>query len=282
MSPEYIKADQEETMQKFHVAVLLFMLVLSGCGLQSAPLFSGLFPTDTPTITPTFTPTVTPLPTSTETPTLTPSPLPTGTPTITPTPGPFSFREDFSQASALKHFTCEQCKVENGQLLFGPFPAVDNMGEQFSLAVCNECGKHTYYRVSVDATYLDGPTDRFFGLTSSVDAGNNSLNRLFYLGVSTWQVYVIRDYDYGKGMLNELQSDLSGYIFPTYSTNHLLIEVRPSARPNFVDVYFTVNGGLLYVLYLQPAVPTYAGLGMSFHSMTVQYDNFVYEEIEVP
>jgi hypothetical protein len=58
-------------------------------------------------------------------------------------------------------------------------------------------------------------------------------------------------------------------------------QVKPSAQPDFVDVYFTVNNGLMYVLYLQPVKPTYAGLGMSFHSMRVAYDNFVYEEIEV-
>jgi hypothetical protein len=268
-------------MRKIYLVILLLILGLSGCNLNSAPFIGGLFPTETPTITPTFTPTLTPVPTATETPTLTPSPLPTDTPTITPTPGPFSFREDFSEAGALRHFSCDQCKVENGQLLFGPFPPVDNMGEQFSMVLCEECGKHTYYRVSVDATYMDGPTDRFFGIIGHVDGDADTLNRLIYFGVSTWQVFAIRDYNYGKGILNELQSNLSGYIIPTRGTNHLVIEVKPSAQPDFVDVYFTVNGGLLYVLYLQPAEPTYAGLGMSFHSMTVAYDNFVYEEIEV-
>jgi len=48
-----------------------------------------------------------------------------------------------------------------------------------------------------------------------------------------------------------------------------------------VDVYFRVNNAVMYVLYSQPALPTQAGLGMSFHSMTVAYDNFAYEEIEV-
>jgi hypothetical protein len=155
------------------------------------------------------------------------------------------------------------------------------MGEQFSMVVCEVCGEHTYYRVSVDATYVDGPTDRFFGLIGLINADSVDLNRVIYLGISTWQVYVIRDYDYKNSMLNELNSNLTGYIYPTTATNHIVIEVKPSAQPNFVDVYFTVNNGLLYVLYTQPAVPTLAGLGMSFHSMTVAYDNFVYEEIEV-
>ena len=120
-----------------------------------------------------------------------------------------------------------------------------------------------------------------YGIVGGVRRDNLRIDRILYFGVSTWQVYTIRDYDYGKGLLNELQSNLSGYINPTTATNHLVIEVKPSSQPEFVDVYFTVNNGLMYVLYLQPAKPTYAGLGMSFHSMTVAYDNFSYEEIEV-
>jgi hypothetical protein len=56
--------------------------------------------------------------------------------------------------------------------------------------------------------------------------------------------------------------------------------VQPSAQPDLVDVNFTINGGKVYVLYSQPAVPTLAGMGMSFHSMTVAFDNFLFEEIE--
>jgi hypothetical protein len=265
----------------YMVTLLLVILLTNGCSLGSAPLIGGLFATETPTSTPTFTPTLTPIPTATQTPTLTPSPIPTDTPTITPTPGPFSFRDDFSQANALSRYSCDQCKIEDGRLIFGPFDPVDNIGEQFSMVLCEECGAHTYYRVSVDATYVSGPTDRFYGIIGLVDGDASKLDRVIYLGISTWQVYVVRDYDYKNEWLKELNSDLSGYVNPTTATNHIVIEVKPSAQPNFVDVYFTVNGGLLYVLYLQPAEPTYAGLGMSFHSMTVAFDNFVYEEIEV-
>jgi hypothetical protein len=282
MATVYIAPNQEDFMNKMYCVLLLLAVLLSnGCSLQSAPLIGGFFPSETPTITPTFTATVTPIPTSTETPTLTPSPIPTDTPTITPTPGPFSLQDDFSASNSLSRYSCDQCKVEDGRLLFGPFPPKDNLGEQFNMIVCEVCGEHTYYRLSVDATYVSGPTDRFYGIVGLVDANAAKLDRVIYFGVSTWQVYVIRDYDYHQGVLNELQSNLSGYINPTTATNHIVIEVKPSATPNFVDVYFTVNGGMLYVLYLQPAVPTRAGLGMSFHSMTVAYDNFTYEEIEV-
>ena len=269
-------------MKRSYLLVFLLVAIISnGCSLQTAPLISGFFPSETPTPTLTATATLTPIPTSTETLTLTPSPLPTDTPTITPTPGPFSYSEDFSQSNALSNFSCDQCKIEDGTLLFGPFEPEDNLGEQFNAVICETCGEHTYYRTSVDVTYMDGPTDRFYGIIGLASANSESFHRLLYFGISTWQVYTIRDYDYGKALLTELQSNLSGYINPTRATNHLVIEVKPSAQPDFVDVYFTVNNGLLYILYLQPAKPTYAGLGMSFHSMSVAYDNFVYEELDV-
>jgi len=259
------------------------IFALSSCDLKSAPVIGGFFPTDTPTPTLTFTPTLTPTATATptETPTLTPSPIPTDTPTITPTPGPFSFSDDFSSPNSLGNYTCNKCVVKDGRLVFGPFDPVDNIGEQFSLIVCETCGKHIYYRLSVDATYVDGPTDRFFGLTALIDGTSNRLDRVIYFGASTWQVYAIRDYDYKNSFLNEFVQDLTGYLNPGVATNHIVIEVKPSAQPNLVDVYFTINNGILYVLYSQPAIPTEAGMGMSFHSMTVAFDNFQYEEIEV-
>lgn len=268
-------------MKPTYTIISFIILALSSCSLKSVPVIGGFFPSETPTITPTFTPTETPIPTSTETPTPTPSPVPSNTPTITPTPGPFSYSEDFSASNSVSNFSCDKCRVQDGELLFGPFSPENNLGEQFSLIVCEACNAHTYYRVSVDATYVDGPTDRFFGVTALIDADANQLNRLVYLGTSTWQVYTIRDYDYKNSLLKELNSNISGYIYPTTATNHLVIEVKPAAQPNLVDVYFTINGGVLYVLYSQPAVPTVAGLGMSFHSMTVAFDNFLYEEIEV-
>ena len=263
----------------------LILLGSIGCNFGSVPMLGGLFPTETPTATltftpsPTFTPTLTS--TATETPTLTPSPLPTDTPTISPTPGPFSYIEDFSQNSALDAFLCDKCRIDNGRLLFGPLAPENNIGEQFGIVLCEVCGEHIYYRISVDVTYVDGPTDRFYGIISLVDTSRATLKRAIYLGASTWQVYVIRDYDYDHSLLKELNTNSTGYLNPGTATNHLEIEVKPSAQPNLVDAYFRINGAVMYVLYSQPAVHTQAGFGMSFHSMTVAYDNLQYEEIVV-
>lgn len=262
------------------IILVILTLVISSCSLESAPIISGFYPTDTPTHTATFTPTATATSTPTETPTQTPSPIPSRTPTITPTPGPFTYYEDFSNPGSISNFICDKCRVQDGKLVFGPFDPENNLGEQFNFVICDTCGEHTYYRISADATYMEGPTDRFFGLIALLDLTPTQLNRLLYLGTSTWQIYVIRDYDYKNGVLNELNANVSGYLNPGVAANHLVIEVKPSAQPDLVDVYFTINGGVLYVLYSQPAKPTLAGFGMSFHSMTVSFDNFAYEEIE--
>ena len=261
--------------------VVFILSMLTACNLQSAPVIGGFFPTDTPTATLTFTPTLTPTSTLTETPILTPSPIPTDTPMITPTPGPVSFFDNFSSPDSISNYSCDKCIVKDGGLSFGPFEPENNLGEQFRVIVCEVCGAHKYYRVSVDATYVDGPTDRFFGLVALVKGNERNLDRAVYLGISTWQIYVMRDYNYKTGILNELSSDASGYLFPGRNTNHIVIEVKPSARDGFVDAYFTINGGLLYILYLQPEEETLAGMGMSFHSMTVSFDNFQYEEVEI-
>jgi hypothetical protein len=266
-------------MKRPYIVLSLLVLFLSGgCGLGSLPVVGGLFATATPTPTSTLTPSATPSPTLT--PTITPSPTPTLTPTVTPTPGPVTFHDDFSQANIMAWSACEKCALKDGRLMFGPFEPKNNMGEQFNVVICESCGEHVYYRESVDVSYISGPTDRFYGLIAGVTIDpENTLQRVVYLGISTWQVYVIRDYAYKDGILKELNSNLTGYLNPGVAANHIEIAVKPSAQPNLVDIYFTMNNGVIYVLYSQPAVPTKAGFGMSFHSMTVAYDNYAYEEL---
>jgi hypothetical protein len=101
----------------------------------------------------------------------------------------------------------------------------------------------------------------------------------FYLGLSPWQFYVVRDYDYGAGQLKTLAGKASRLVAPSTQTNHLEINIKPSANGS-VDVYFSINSNPVYVLYSQAAVASRVGVGMSFHSVAVAYDNFEYEEIE--
>jgi hypothetical protein len=259
------------------ILTAVFSLVSAACNSGSLPVIGGWLASATPTAS--VTPTPTEPPTATPTPTASATPTPSRTPTITPTPGPFTYVDDFSSWNAHAWTLCAECAVKDGMLHFGPFTPENNMGEQFNLIVCTVCGRHTFYRLSVDVTYLDGPTDRFYGLIGYVFSGDdNYLDRVLYLGISTWQVYVVRDYNYADGVLEELDSDY-GRLNPGRATNRIAIEIKPSAQPNLADVYFSINNTLTYVLYSQPAEPSEAGLGMSFHSMTVAFDHFEYEEI---
>ena len=94
-------------------------------------------------------------------PTPTDPPAPTATRLPTSTPGPVALTDDFSRASAIWG-DCEVCTYEGGTLRFGPFPT-SGARMQHNI-VCEACGMVTNYRMAVDVTYIDGPSERGFGL----------------------------------------------------------------------------------------------------------------------
>jgi hypothetical protein len=253
-------------MKKLSI-VLLFALLIGACA-----------PAPTPTAVPTVPPTQTPVP-----PTLTPEPtatnteVPTETPTITPTPGPVVFNDDFSVENKDNWINCTKCVWENGVLTYGPFDPGNNAGESLNNNLCGPCGEHIYYRMSVDVTFVEGQVDRFFGVVGPV-----TKDHIYYLGISPYQYYTVRDYDYSIGKLKELAFKQSGVVRASKFTNHLEISVEPAASAGKMDIHFSVNGTSVYVLYDQPIFASSTGFAMSFHSTTVAYDNFMYEEIEAP
>jgi hypothetical protein len=253
----------------------IFILILYACGQGPAPAPE---PSSTP-LPPTLTPEP-PTATATAVPTDTPTRLPTDTPTITPTPGPVSITDDFSTKSDIWE-DCDNCEWKDGQLLLGPYPAGSDAGENLNFIVCTGCGNHKYYRVAVDVTFVDGQVDRFFGILAPMSFGSEGeYIRLFYMGLSPWQVYTIRDYNFDEQMVKRLAyKDSAGIVKPGKATNRLEVTVTPGKTDSTVDVTFRMNDKTLYT-YPNLALPaTWVGLGMSFHSTTVAYDNFEYEEI---
>lgn len=99
----------------------------------------------------------------------TPIPTETSTPTATVTPGPVVIRDDFSMDIG-RWAECGQCRIENGVLKMGPYPISDK-GEGY-LAICSDCGVVQDYKMGVDATFVDGYTDRGFGLILREENGN--------------------------------------------------------------------------------------------------------------
>lgn len=261
--------------------VLLAFLGLSACrmGPDTAALAGTMVAQTEAAITQTaVAASPTPLPpTSTVTPTATKTPRPSPTPSITPTPGPFSYTDDFSEKKARAWSSCDKCDWKDGEMIFGPFIAGSNPGENLNFVICDICGERKFYKMSVDVTFVDGQVDRFFGVIGPV-----SKDHIYYMGLSPFQAAVVRDYDYSVGLLKPLANDTQGLVKAGKATNHLEIIVKPAANnPALMDVYFMLNGKNFYVLTGRKAEKSMVGLAMSFHSVTVAYDNFYYEEIEV-
>jgi hypothetical protein len=231
-------------------------------------------PTNTsiPTATYTPLPTDTPTPVPTDTPTLVPTdtPLPTDTPTITPTPGPFSFFDDFTVNSG-GWADCELCSWENGGLVVGPFPPTSN----FHKYTCTGCGEATYYKIAVDANFLEGQVDRFFGVFVG-DANGKQ----YYLGISPWQFYIVGQHSDAGDSWDVLDIQWSGAVKASYATNHFEVEVRPTTVPGTADIIFSLNGSSVYIVYNAPIQPSTVGVAMDWHAVTANYDNWEYTVIE--
>ncbi len=221
-------------------------------------------------------PTETPIaPTATITPTSPPTETPTITPTFTPE-GPLTFTDDFSTDS--KNWKgCVGCKWQDGVLLMGPYKVNGEGSNQSHMTVCIPCGKKTYYRIAVDATFVDGFADRLYGLL--IGDGKKYIT---YLGISPIQVAVMARGDYDKGYYELLNAStenvLNKLVRPGKLTNRIEVIVSPSGAGS-ADITMKINGSVSYVAANLPAEPSEVGLYIDWHSIGVAYDNFEFEEI---
>jgi len=166
---------------------------------------------------------------------------------------------------------CDKCSWKDGQLILGPYDPGKNAGENLNFVLCAACNKHKYYRMSVDVTFLDGQVDRYFGILAPFTA-----DHIYYMGISPYQLAIVRDYDYSAGLLKTLTSSSGRLVKPGAATNHFEVEVKPASDSNLVDIYYSLNGKTYYVLNSRKAEESLVGLGMSYYSVTVAYDNFEY------
>lgn len=238
----------------------------------ATPLASPtLQPTDTPTLVPTGTET----PTPTEIPTLTPAPsetpLPSKTPSPTATPGPFTLLDDFSTDSGAWE-GCRFCTWENDALTMGPFPP---SSQEVHINYCTGCGEYTTYHMSVDGAFIDGQVDRFFGIVFGMSDTSG-----YYLGISPWQFYILKQYHPDDDYWEWLDLQWSGTVNPSYATNTFEVQVQPGSQAGTVDLFVYLNDTLIFTRYNQPALSVQVGLAIDLHDVTVRYDNFIFEEIE--
>jgi len=206
-------------------------------------------------------------------PTPTDPPAPTATRRPTPTPGPLALTDDFSRDSGIWG-DCEVCSYEAGTLHFGPSPT-SGAYMQHNI-VCETCGMVTNYRMAVDVTYIDGPSERGFGLMARWND-----EELITYEVTTWQTLDLWRLDYDTSQWTWINGTFSGSVRPGRQLNHieLLALTNPSGT---VDYSLTVNGRTPIVVFSQPSEGGYVGLTLWGHAIEVAFDNFEFETDDTP
>jgi hypothetical protein len=226
---------------------------------------------------PTPLPSETPLPTSTFTPepTATATLPPTETPTITPTPGPVVFNDDFS-AKDTKAWDCTGCRWEAGALFAGPYKVNGDTSEQAHLIFCKACGKATYYRIAVDATFADGYTDRLYGLL--VGKGKKYMT---ILGISPMQFALLarREGINDWSVLNASGENVFNKLIKAGKLpNRLEVIVKPAGGGS-ADITMMLNGKVSFVATNVAVELSEVGFYFDWHSVGASFDNFEYEEL---
>lgn len=207
------------------------------------------------------------------TPTFTHTPVPTAT----NTPGPVVINDDFS-ADVGRWQGCTQCTIRDGSLIMGPYP-VSNSAEGY-YTICADCGYVSDYKMGVDVVYVNGYSDRGFGLVLREHEGS-----YIEVEISTWQLYGVWYYDKEKQGNWDVWSALlqdgwvpSGYIHPAQLSNRLDVEVTTEDDKSVAAI--RVNGQLINTVEI-PNVPGQVGLVVGLHSLGIAFDNFYFEGFPV-
>jgi hypothetical protein len=214
---------------------------------------------------PTATWTEAPTQTATTAMTATASPSPTATLSL----HPIQLYDDFSSYT-INWLACEVCEYKNGALYIGPYPV--SGARQPHFAVCQECGLVTYYRMSVVATYQDGPTDRGYGLLlRSTD------DYMIILEIYSWQIVGLLKLDLHSNQLEVLDASWSGAVKAGASPNHIEVYVTESQQRR-TDISVSINGKVVFIVWGQPKDQSEVGLMVSGHALEVSFDDFEFEE----
>jgi hypothetical protein len=271
-------------MKKQFALLIILCLAMLACELSgNAPSSQDLAATivaeTDAAASPTPLPSETPLPTATPLPTNTPSPTapPTNTPTITPTPGPVVFNDDFSSDSG-NWKGCKECQWSAGSLMIGPFPAQGDTSAQARKIICIPCGEKTYFRMAADFTFVDGYTDRFYGLLVGDGEKYSTI-----LGISPLQVAVLarqKQHSNDWDLLNASGEKIFNTLIRSgKQVNHLEIIVKPSGV-GAGDIYMNLNGKTSFVAYKVEVEAAEVGIYLDWHSIGIAVDNFEFEELE--
>jgi len=160
----------------------------------------------------------------------------------------------------------------------GPYPSVLTYNPYY--AICSDCGVAKNYKMSVDTWFIDGASDRGFGLLLREEDGN-----LIDLEVSTWQVYGVWTFDpilaaspatTGQSWGAITDGWVEGWLKPGRAVNH--VEVIMKTENGQMTVTVTINGKGGRTLDVESGSGN-VGLLVGMHSLGVAFDNFHFEEL---
>ncbi len=154
----------------------------------------------------------------------------------------------------------------------GPWPPSGAF--QQHLAICEPCGFTLNYRMAVDVTYGDGPSERGFGLVVRWNE-----DHLLTAEVTPWQTTDSWLYDYRLDQWTWINGLVTGAVRPGRQTNRVEVRVESAAAFGRSDVTVTVNGRNVLVLFNQPGEPGLVGLTLFGHAVEAIFDDFEFEEL---
>ncbi len=212
-----------------------------------------------------------PVPTGTPTPTDTPlPPTPPVGPAPTATTGQVVFHDDFSRPSGAWEF-CEECEWQDGSLILGPYPISGAYIQH--LAICGPCGLVRNYRMAVEVGYIDGPSERGFGLLVRL---TNEF--LMTYEITPWQDATLWNFDFDEGW-QLVNRSVTGRIRTGRATNRIEVEVQDGTSQGKVNIELRVNGRTVFLAYNQRADLGAVGLTLYGHGTSAVFDNFEFEEL---
>jgi len=199
--------------------------------------------------------------------TATEPPAPTLTPAPSRTPGPFIIFDDFSRDVG-RWTDCGVCDYRSGELVMGPYAPSGGLAGYVTL--CDDCGLVQDYTISVDSRFLDGYTDRGWGIVLRYDeATGNYVD----LEITTWQVYGVWAYDAED---RTWASPSLGWryapaLYPSYGSNRVEVAVVGETAE------IRINDVTVLIVEDMPVGPGLVGLTVGMHLMEVGFDDFLLE-----
>lgn len=213
-----------------------------------------------------------PEPTATLTATALPSPTPTEAPSPAPT-GPVSIQDNFSRDSGI-WAGCDYCTVEDGLMHLGPFPV--SHAFQQNWAICDPCGMVSTFRISVDVSFVEGPSERGYGLVLNLNE-----EEFYTYEITPWQTIDFWHYDFQKDEWEWVNGTFAGSVKTGNQTNTIQLEASRNSSGR-VDYSLGVNGRTPLVIFNRSGEPGWVGLTLYGHAVEVLIDNFNFETEETP